>query len=107
MLCGTLYSQKSRNCYEKGNAFEKVIVNLPTEQTRTASRLELVALSRPDSIHNLAIGNNTSDSSHMMIINIGTDASYAKRRLSLNHIQQMAPQTQQRTRDLIAQFVSI
>jgi hypothetical protein len=43
------------------NAFEKLIVNLATEQTRTAAGLELVASSRPDSIHKLAIGNNTSD----------------------------------------------
>jgi hypothetical protein len=66
-----------------------------------------VALSRPDSIYNLAIGNNTSDLSHMMIIKIGTAASYAKRRLFLNCIQQMAPQTQQRTRDLIEQLCKL
>ncbi len=44
---------------KKDNEFEKLIVNLPTEQTRTTAGLELVASSRPDSIHNLAIGNNT------------------------------------------------
>jgi hypothetical protein len=76
---------------KKDNAFEKLIVNLPSEQARTTSGLELVASSRPDSIHNLAIGNNSSDLSHMMIMKIGTAASYAKRRLFLDHIQQMAP----------------
>ncbi len=87
---------------KKDNAFEKLIVILPTEQTRTTPGLELVASSRPDSIHNLAIGNNSSDLSQMMIMKIGTAASYAKRRLFLNCKQQMAPQTQQRTRDLVA-----
>ncbi len=109
MLYDTLCSQKSKELLWK-KVFEKVIVNLPTEQTRTIPGLELVVLSRPDSIHNLAIGNNTSVLNHMMIIKIRTAASYAKRRLFLNHIQQMAPQTQQRTRDLITQlctFVNI
>jgi hypothetical protein len=46
---------------KKDNAFEKLIVNLPTEQSRKTPGLELVALSRPDSIQNFAIGNNTSD----------------------------------------------
>jgi hypothetical protein len=50
------------------------------------------------------IGNNTSDLSNNMIMKIGTAPSYAKRRLFLNRIQQMAPQTQQQTRDLIAQL---
>jgi hypothetical protein len=53
----------------------------------------LVESSRPDSIHNLAIGNNTSDLNHMKIMKIGTVTSYAKKRLFLNCIQQMAPQT--------------
>jgi hypothetical protein len=79
---------------KKDNAFEKLILKLPIEQTRTTPGLELVALSRPDSIHNLAIGNNTLDLYHMIIMKIGTAVSYAKRRLFLNHIQQMAPQTQ-------------
>ncbi len=92
---------------KKDNAFEKLFVNIPTEQTRTTPGLELVALSRPDSIHNLAIGYNTSDLNHMMIMKIGIAASYAKRRLFLNHLQQMAPQTQQRTRDLIAQLCTL
>jgi hypothetical protein len=59
MLCGTLCSQKSRNYCEKYNEFKKMMVNLPTDQTRTTTGLELVVLSRPDSIHNLAIGDNT------------------------------------------------
>jgi hypothetical protein len=74
---------------------------------KTTPGLELVASSRPDSIHNLAIGNNTSDIIHGMIMKIWTAASYVKRRLFLNHIQQMAPQTQQRTRDLIAQLCTL
>jgi hypothetical protein len=78
---------------KKDNTFEKIIVNIPTEQTRTAAGLELVALSRPYSIHSLAIQNNTLDLSHMMIMKIGTVAIYARRRLFLNCIQQMAPQT--------------
>ncbi len=61
---------------KKDNAFEKIIVNLPTEQTRTTAGLELGTSSRPDSIHNLAIGNNTSDLCHMMIMKIGIVASY-------------------------------
>jgi hypothetical protein len=63
------------------------------EQRRTTAGLKLVASSRPDSIHNLAIEYNTSDLGHMMIMKIGTVASYAKRRLILNHIQLMVPQT--------------
>jgi hypothetical protein len=59
---------------KKDITFEKLIVHLPSEQTRTTVGLELVASSRPDSIHNLAIGNNTSDLSHMMIMKTGTDA---------------------------------
>jgi hypothetical protein len=78
---------------KKDNAFEKLVVNLPTEQTRTTTGSALVALSRPDSIHNLASENNTSDLSHMIIMKIGTVASYAQRRLFLNCVQQMAPQT--------------
>jgi hypothetical protein len=89
---------------KKDNVFEKSTVNLPTEQRRITAGLELVVSSSPDSIHNLAIGNNTSDSSHMIIMKIGTVASYAKRRLFLNCIQQIAPQTKQRTKDLIAQL---
>jgi hypothetical protein len=89
---------------KKDNTFEKLIVNLPTEQKRKTPGLELVALSRPDSIHNLAIGKNVSDLSHIMIMKIGTALSYAKRRLFLNQIHQMAPLTQQQTRDLIAQL---
>jgi hypothetical protein len=92
---------------KKDNAFVKLIVNLPTEQTNTTAGLELVASSRPVSIHNLAIGNNTSDLSHMMIMIIGTVASYSKRRLFLYRIQQMAPQTKQRTSDLIAQLCTL
>ena len=64
-------------------------------------------MSRPDSIHNMAIGNYTSDSSHMIIKKIGTTALYAKRRLFVNRIQQMTPQTQQRTKYLIAQFCAL
>jgi hypothetical protein len=94
--CVVLSVYKSQgNTVKKNNAFEALIVNLPTEQTRTTPALELVALSRPDSIHNLAIGNNSSDLSHVMIMKIGTAASNAKRRLFLNRIQQMATQTQQ------------
>ncbi len=84
---------------KKDSAFEKLTVNLPTEQTRTTPGMELVASSRPDFMHILTIGNNTSDLYHMMIMKIGTAASYAKRRLFLNPIQQMAPQTQQRPKD--------
>ncbi len=86
----------------KDNTFEMLIVNLPTEQKRTTPGLELVELSRPDSIHNLAIGNDVSGLSHIMIMKIGTAPSYAKRRFFLNHMHQMAPQTQPQTRDLIA-----
>jgi hypothetical protein len=92
---------------KKDNTFKKLFVNLPTEQTRTTPGLELVALPRHDSIQNLAIGNNTSDLNHMMIMNIGIAASYAKRRLFPNRIQQMAPQTQQRTRDYVAQLCTL
>ncbi len=63
---------------KKDNAFEMLIVNLSTEQTRTTPGLELVAVSRPDLIHNLANGNDSSDLSHVMIMKIGTAASYAK-----------------------------
>ena len=93
--CVVLSVHKSQGVTEqKENAFEKLIVNLPTEKTNTTPELKLVASSRPDSIHNLAIGNNTLDLYHMIIMKIGTAVSYAKRRLFLNHIQQMAPQTQ-------------
>ncbi len=66
-----------------------------------------MASSRPDSIHNLAIRNNTLYLYIIMMMKIGTVASYAKRKLFLNHIQQMAPKTQQRTRDLIAQLCTL
>jgi hypothetical protein len=107
MLCGILCSQKSRNYCEKDNAFEKLIVNLPTEQTMTTPELELVALSRPDCIHNFAMGKITSDLNNMMRMNIGTAASYTKRRLFMNHIQRMAPQTQQNTRDSTAKLCTL
>ncbi len=89
------------------NIFEMLIVNFFAEQIRTTAGLELVALSRHDSIHSLAIRNNTSDLSHMVIMKNGTVASYTKRKLSLNHLQQMAPQTQQQSRDLIAQMCTL
>jgi hypothetical protein len=68
---------------KKDIKFEKLIINLPTEQTRATPGLGLVALSRPDSIHNLVIGNNISNSSHAMTMKIGTAPSYAKSRLFL------------------------
>jgi hypothetical protein len=63
--CVVLSVHKSQGItVKKDNAFEKIIVNLPTEQASTTPGLELVVLSRPDSIHNLAIGNNSSDLSY-------------------------------------------
>jgi hypothetical protein len=56
---------------KKDNAFEKLTVDIPTEQTRTTPGLKLV------------IGNISSDLSHVMIMKIGTAASYAKRRFFL------------------------
>ncbi len=88
----SLFTKVKELLCKKNTLFEILIVNFPTEQKSTTAGLELVALSRPDSIYNLAIGNNTSDLLHLMIIKIGTVASYAKRRLFLNHTQQMAPQ---------------
>jgi hypothetical protein len=61
---------------KKDNSFEKLIVIFPTEQIKVTPGLELVTLSRPYSIHNLAIGNNTSVLNHMMIMKIGTAACY-------------------------------
>jgi hypothetical protein len=108
LSCVVLSVHKSQGItVKKDNVFENLIVNLPTEQTRTSPGLELVASSRPDSIHNMDFGNNTSDLSHMMIIKIGTAASYAKRRLFSICIQQMAPQTHQITRDLIVQLCTL
>jgi hypothetical protein len=104
MLCATSSSQKSSNYCEQNNKFEKSMVNPPTEQTRITPGLELVASSRPDSIYNLAIGNNKSDFSHSIVMKIGTAPLYAKKTLFFNRIQQMALQTQQHTWDLIAQF---
>jgi hypothetical protein len=57
-----------RTLSKKDNTIEMLIVKLPTEQTMTTPGLELVASSRPDFIHNLAIGTNTSDLSHMTYI---------------------------------------
>ena len=88
-----MFTKVKESSTVKKNSFKNLIINLPTEQTRTTTGSALVALSRPDSIHNLASENNTSDLSHMMIMKIGTVASYAKRRLFLNQIQKMAPQT--------------
>ncbi len=106
--CVVLSVHKSQGItVKKDNLFEKLIVNFPIKQTRPLPGLELVASSRPESIHNLDIGNNTSDLRHMMKMKIGTAALYAKRRLFLNHIQLMALQTQQRTRDLIAQLCTL
>ncbi len=61
---------------KKDNAFEKLIVNLLTEQTRTTPGLEVVPSSRPDSIHNLAFGKNESDLSHMMMTQLCTLSTY-------------------------------
>jgi hypothetical protein len=89
--CVVLSVHKSQGiAVKKDYAFDTLIVNLSTEQTRTTPGfLDLVALSKPDSMHNLAIGNNISDLSHIMIMKIGTAPSYAKKKLFLNRIQQM------------------
>jgi hypothetical protein len=57
---------------KKTTHLKNLIDNLPTEQTRPTPGLELVALSRPDSMHNMAIGKNTSALNPMIIMKIGT-----------------------------------